>query len=191
MIDRPDLPLGNVYTKHGSLLSSKSEDGTWCEYAYIEKSDGYGDYDHEISYKTHTGYCRTTTRDSNLNIHETMDSNGRWSKYKYNEKGQELEHTSSDGHWSKTEYDSFGNRTLYTRSDGYKYEATYDRNGNELSVKNTEGFWSITTYNDDGSQDTYADSQGKDSGYYAPYLYWKRKAERLEEELKQLKCLSF
>jgi len=185
MIERPDLPLGNVYNEKGYLLSTKSEDGKWSEYTYLDKDDGEKC---ETSCKKYTGYWRTQTYNEQFNLLEFNDSNGMWAKTEYDKKGRELKFTHSAGHWHSFEYDVNGNQTLFQRSDGYKLENTYDLNGNVLTEKDTDGAWSEWTYHDDGSLDTFADSKGNDSGYYFSYLYWKAKADRLEEELKQLKC---
>ena len=185
MIERPDLPLGNVYNEKGYLLSSKSEDGTWYEYTYLDKDDGCKCV---TSYKTHTGFWKTITYNDQFNELETNHSTGLLMKTEYDKDGREVKFTHSDGHWHIFEYDANGNQTLFQRSDGYKLENTYDRNGNVLTEKDTDGAWEEWTYHDDGTLDTHADSKGNDSGYYFVYLYWKKKAEKLEEELKQLKC---
>jgi|688.fasta_scaffold1019359_2 hypothetical protein len=184
MINRPDLPLGNVYNEKGYLLSSKNEDGSWSEYTYLDKDDGEK---YETSFKTHTGYWRTRTYNEQFNPLEVNDSNGVWEKTEYNKDGQELKTTHSAGHWHVFEYDANGNQTLFERSNGYKLENTYDRHSNVLTEKDTDGAWAKWTYRDDGTLDTHADSKGNDSGYYGVYLYWKAKADRLEAELKQLK----
>lgn len=192
MIERPDLPLGNVYNEKGYLLSTKTEDGKWSEYTYLDKDDGEKC---ETSCKTYTGYWRTTTYNDQFNPLELNDSNGMWAKTVYDDEGREVKFTHSDGHWHLFQYDKNGNQTIFRKSDGREVKFVYDHNGNPLTEEHTDGYWAKWSYHDDGELDTYADSQGKDSGYYSLYLYWRLEAEnsrleikKLEEELKQLKC---
>ena len=57
-------------------------------------------------------------KDKNGNRIYYEQSNGYWSRYKYDSDGKERYYENSYGYWSKIEYDSDGNEIYYENSAG-------------------------------------------------------------------------
>ena len=66
--------------------------------------------------------------------------------------------TYSDGFWSEYTYDEKGNELTFKDSDGFWYEYTYDEEGNKLTYKNSKGSWSERTYDEEGYLLTFKNS---------------------------------
>jgi YD repeat-containing protein len=67
------------------------------------------------------------------------NSDGFWSEYTYDEKGNMLTCKDSAGDWREYTYDKKGNILTYKDSDSVWYEYTYDEKGNELTYRNSAG----------------------------------------------------
>jgi hypothetical protein len=57
-------------------------------------------------------------KDKNGNRIYDENSDGFWTKRKYDSKGEEIYYENSDGFWAKCEYDSQGNVIYYENSRG-------------------------------------------------------------------------
>jgi YD repeat-containing protein len=96
------------------------------------------------------------------------NSNDYWSKYTYDEKGNELTFENSKGDWWKSTYDEKGNKLTFEDADGYWWKYTYDEKGNQLTHENSKGGWSKRTYDEKGNELTYEDSDGIKKGFDIP-----------------------
>ena len=78
-------------------------------------------------------------KDKNGNKIYYENSNGYWSKIKFDLNRNKIYYENSNGYWSKYEYDSNGNEIYSENSDGYWRKSEYDSNGNVIYFENSEG----------------------------------------------------
>ena len=67
------------------------------------------------------------------------DSDGFWSKYEYDSKGNEIYWENSNGFWAKREYDSRGKLIYYKNSNGDWIKREYNSDGNEIYWEDSDG----------------------------------------------------
>ena len=94
--------------------------------------------------------------------------NDYWSKYTYDEKGNELTYENSEDYWWKSTYDEKGNQLTYEDSKGYWWKRTYNEKGNKLTYEDSNDYWRKFTYDEKGNQLTYEDSDGIKKGFDIP-----------------------
>jgi hypothetical protein len=62
--------------------------------------------------------------------------------------------------WSKWEYDDKGNEIYYERHNGFWEKQEYDDNGNEIYFEDSDGYWQKREYDSKGNYMYYEDSHG-------------------------------
>ena len=68
-----------------------------------------------------------------------------------NAKGNRIYYENSDGYWSKSKFDEKGNRIYYETSDGYWSKQEFDEKGNEIYYENSDGYWSKREFDEKGN----------------------------------------
>lgn len=99
-------------------------------------------------------------RDSHGNCIYWENSNGYWTKTKYNNNGKIIHYETSTGYWEKREYDAQCNTTRYETSSGYWEKSEYDAEGNCIYSENSDGYWAKWEYDARGNLIYYENSDG-------------------------------
>ena len=81
-----------------------------------------------------------------------------------NANGNRTYYEDSDGYWSKSKYDANGNETYFEDSDDYWYKRECDDNGKETYFEDSDGDWFRYEYDDNGKETYFEDSKGNKEG---------------------------
>lgn len=79
----------------------------------------------------------------------------------YNEKGNQIYYENSNGSWSKSKYDKLGQQFYFENSDGYWYKKEYDEKGNQIYFEDSDGYWVKSEYDEKGNRIYFESSNGE------------------------------
>ena len=76
------------------------------------------------------------------------------------DKGNCIYLENSEGYWSKSKYDEKENLIYHENSGGYWYKHTYDKKGNSIYYESSTGFWSKREFDEKSNQIYHENSDG-------------------------------
>ena len=79
-------------------------------------------------------------KDEKDNVVYYEDSEGYWSKSKYDTNGLEVYYENSEGYWSKSKYDTNGLEVYYENSNSFWAKYQYDEKGNQVYFETSKGY---------------------------------------------------
>ena len=125
----------------------------------VNISDDERILDTNILYEEVLGDYFINYYDKNGNLLEYFNSNGEYSKFKYDRNGNRIYHEEPGG-WVKYEYDDNGNQIYFENSIGYWRKREYDENGNIIYYEFSNGDWGKYKYDENGNQVYFENSAG-------------------------------
>ena len=149
----------NMYERtNGGFWDITDEDDQEYILKNIYGDDIHIDYAYGYRYKILNNNIVTPGGRATLYYEHT---DGDWTKFEYDDKGNEIYFENSYNSWVKQEYDNNNNKIYSESSSGNWRKWEYDNDGNVIYYESSSGDWVINEYDEDGEEIYFENSDGE------------------------------